>query len=209
MVKALPPARPMFTVPDRPFAAYIFDCDGTLADSMPLHYRSWLHAFEELRAPFHFDEDLFYSQGGMGFAQVVDVLNRMHGTRLDAREAARLKEAWMAEHLHHVEPIEPVLAFAREAARTHPVAVASGSPREPLFETLRAIGAKDLFPVVVSRDDVEHGKPAPDTFLLAAERLGVKPADCCVFEDTELGLTAAHAAGMTGVLVESRRRQSA
>ena len=101
--------------------------------------------------------------------------------------------------------IEPVVAFARRVAATHPVAIASGGPRDIVRRTLELKGLAALFPVVVSADDVVHGKPAPDMFLLAAKKMAVEPTHCLVFEDAEPGMRAADAAGMKWVRVASRK----
>jgi HAD superfamily hydrolase (TIGR01509 family) len=90
-------------------------------------------------------------------------------------------------------------------AKTHPTAIASGGPRNVVRQSLQCSGLSDLFPIVVSADDVTHGKPAPDMFLLAAQRMGVAPARCLVFEDAEPGMRAAEAAGMQWVRVASRK----
>ena len=102
--------------------------------------------------------------------------------------------------------IEPVVEVARRVARTYPVAIASGGPREVVRRSLDLAGLAPLFKVVVSADDVVHGKPSPDMFLLAARQMGVEPTQCLVFEDAEPGMRAAEAAGMKWVRVASRRR---
>ena len=102
--------------------------------------------------------------------------------------------------------IEPVVAFARRVARTHPVGIASGGPRDIVRRMLELTGLAPLFKLVVSADDVEHGKPAPDMFLLAAKLMGVAPGKCLVFEDAEPGMRAAEAAGMKWVRVASRKK---
>ena len=105
-----------------------------------------------------------------------------------------------------VQPIDDVCAFARErAAAGCPVSVASGGDAVTVHRTLRAIGVAELFPIVVTAEEVQRGKPAPDLFLLAAQRMGVRAADCLVFEDSLLGITAAEAAGMGSVLVTPTR----
>lgn len=195
-----------FTLPDRPFQAYIFDCDGTLADSMPLHYRAWVHAVRAQGATFDYDLDLFYSLGGMSVARTVEVLNQRFGASLDFAAVEAEKSRFFQQHVHSLEPISEVLAVLRDvAARGLPRAVASGSHRIDLVPTLQAVGAWDLVSVVVAHEDVTHSKPHPEPFLTAAARLGVDPVGCVVFEDSPLGIQAAEAAGMTPVLVRTRR----
>jgi HAD superfamily hydrolase (TIGR01509 family) len=197
----------MFTVPPGSFEGYIFDCDGTLADTMPVHYNGFLHAFGKHGAPFHFDEEDFYSWGGVALREVVERLNRKHGASVDPDAIFETKNAYMEAHAMDARPVEPVVAFARQvAAERKPVAVASGGHRDEVLRTLRAIGVEDLFPVVVTRSEVTHGKPHPETYLRAAEQLGVAPERCLVFEDATPGVESARAAGMEVVFVETRKR---
>ncbi|MFP4281533.1 MAG: HAD family hydrolase [Opitutales bacterium] len=183
--------------PDKAYAAYIFDCDGTLAHSMPLHLRAWNDGLEAAGAPFRLARENFMSVAGMALRQTVDHWNETHSLQIDHDTAINAKNRFFSAHMHEIEPLQPTVDYARElAAAAVPLAVASGGHREDVEATLRIIGVSDLFPVVVTADDVERAKPAPDLFLLAAERLGVKPEDCCVLEDSELGIQAAEACGM-------------
>ncbi len=191
-------------VTERPFAAYIFDCDGTVADTMPLHYRAWAKTMEALGG--HFPEELHYAWGGMPNVAIVQRLNEMFGTQIDPEEAIRLKHRFYLELVHEVRPIEPVVDLARRFRGTAPMAIASGGRREIVLSTLSALDLLDLFDVIVSADDYERGKPHPDPFLLAAKLMGVPAADCLVFEDTPTGIEAARAAGMYCVLVPSAEK---
>jgi HAD superfamily hydrolase (TIGR01509 family) len=191
----------MFELPDREYAAFIFDCDGTLADSMPLHQKAWSLAFGAHGATFEFGWELFMRRAGMTLERTVEELNLEFGLAMDPLRVAADQRRFYAELMHQVEPIVPVVAFARARAGRHPLSVASGGERSIVERTLKNIGVEELFPVVVVSADVPRGKPAPDLFLLAAERMGVKPADCLVFEDGQLGIDAAHSAGMGAVLV--------
>ena len=187
------------TIPPGEFAAYIFDCDGTLADTMPLHYKAWGAALCEHKATF--PEALFYELGGMRTEAIVELLNERHGYRMPPAETARRKEEFYVEMLAEIEPIEPVVAFAREVYGRLPMAVASGGLRHIVTRTLESLGILGLFDAVVCAEDYVNGKPAPDPFLVAAAKLGVEPAKCLVFEDTAIGEAAARAAGMRSVLV--------
>lgn len=192
----------LIRLPEGPFAAYIFDCDGTLADSMPHHYGAWATAFRQHGANFDFTWELFYSMAGVGLHDSVEQLNQRFGDRLDPEAVVQTQAQLHRAGVEAIKPIEPVVNLARQLARQTPVAVASGGDRIQVHGTLRAIGMENLFPVVVTIDDVSRGKPAPDLFLLAAERLGVEPTRCLVFEDSQLGLQAAEAAGMQWVYIE-------
>jgi len=190
-------------LPARRFAGYIFDCDGTLADSMPLHYHAWRYAFEKHKAKFRFTWELFYSMAGTGLHDSVRLLNERYDDTLEPLAVARDQALYLAEHHHTMEPVYDVEALARQLhGRGERIAVASGGSREQVEKTLEVCGLSDLFEVVVTQDDVERSKPAPDLFLLAAELLGVKPADCLVFEDSMLGIQAADTAGMASVYIE-------
>lgn len=191
-------------IPARDFGGYIFDLDGTLVDSMPLHYRAWDEAMQRAGLRQKLDEDLFYSLGGVPTRRVAELMGEHYGLRLDAEKVFHEKEALFLGLQAELKLIEPVVEFARRVAQTHPVAVASGGPRDIVHETLGLTGLAPLFPVVVTPEDVVFGKPAPDMFLLAAKKLGVPPADCLVFEDAEPGIAAAITAGMQWVRVPSR-----
>jgi beta-phosphoglucomutase-like phosphatase (HAD superfamily) len=191
-------------IPEGEFNGYIFDLDGTLADTMPLHYAAWNEAMHHAGLKMKLDENRFYALGGVPSRLVAELLGRHHGLELDPERVYRDKEAIFMGSLQRLELISPVVDFARNVSRTHPVAVASGGTRDVVRSTLAKTGLAPLFAVVVTADDVEHGKPAPDMFLLAAKLMGVEPAHCLVFEDGEPGIQAAKAAGMKYVFVPSR-----
>ncbi|MGV3530974.1 MAG: HAD family hydrolase [Chthoniobacteraceae bacterium] len=190
---------PALKIPPGDFAAYIFDCDGTLADTMPTHYRAWLSALGDHAESF--PEALFYELGGVPTARIVELLNERHGLNLPVDETVAQKEAVFLELSPQIAAIEPVVALAKQFAGKKPMAVASGGHRRIVMNTLRALGIADLFQAVVTAEDYQRGKPAPDPFLEAALRLGIAPAQCLVFEDTATGIAAAEAAGMQWVLV--------
>jgi len=193
---------PLFTLPTRAYSAFIFDCDGTLADSMPLHQKAWVAALRKYGATLDFSWELFMSRAGKSIELTVAELNAEFGMTLDPALVSAAQRAEYDVLALGVKPIDEVVAFARERAQAGcPVSVASGGDAPTVARTLQTIGVADLFPVVVTVEDVAHGKPAPDLFLLAAERMGVAPADCLVFEDSLLGITAAERAGMGAVLV--------
>ncbi len=193
-------------IPSGDFAGYIFDLDGTLINTMPLHYRAWDSAMRHHGLAEVLNEDLFYSLGGVPTVRVAELLGAHYGLTLDPREVETTKERMFLEKLEAVEHIAPVVEFARRVARTHPVAIATGGQPEVAIPALKAAGLQGLFKIVVTPRDVApgRGKPAPDMFLLAAEKMGVPPSRCLVFEDAEPGICAALAAGMQVVRVPSR-----
>lgn len=194
-------------LPPGNFAAYIFDCDGTLADTMPTHYRAWQTALGEHAEKF--PEAVFYELGGVPTARIVELINERHDLSLPVDETVAIKEAIFLELSSEVAAIEPVVAIAKAFAGQKPMAVASGGHRRIVLSTLRALGIVDLFKAIVTSEDYKRGKPSPDPFLEAALRLGVQPEQCLVFEDTATGIAAATAAGMQSVLVPSPSRAAA
>jgi len=187
-------------IPERAFAAFIFDCDGTLADTMPLHFRAWRRILAENGMPM--SEEFFYELGGKPTRRIFELLRDEYGLKLaDLDHAVLLKERYFVDLIHEVKPIEPVLQIARDWHGRAPLAVVSNGMRQYVELTLTAIGARDLFNTVVCVEDTARAKPFPDPFLEAARRLGVSPDECLVFEDSPLGVEAATAAGMQCVLV--------
>ena len=192
----------IFEPPSRDYAGYIFDCDGTLADSMVVHHRAWLAALAAHGATFDFHWELFTSRAGMTLPSTVRELNAQFGLALDPEGVTTSQRREYERFLPTVQPIAEVVALARRVAEeARAVSVASGGERHIVQRTLELIGLGETFPVVIAAEDVRFGKPAPDMFLLAAERMRVNPRDCVVFEDSMLGLEAAKRAGMASVLV--------
>jgi HAD superfamily hydrolase (TIGR01509 family) len=189
----------IFTPPEKLYKGYIFDCDGTVAHSMPIHYAAWRQTAEE--NGILMTEELFYSLGGVPTTRIVEILNEKFGTNLDPEQVARRKEAVYLENMGNMQPIEEVAAFARKVAKFAKVSIASGGYLPVVLETLEAIGFKDFFPVVVTTEQVSRGKPFPDMFLEAAKRMEVPPNECLVLEDSPAGIEAAKAAGMDYSLI--------
>ncbi len=193
-------------LPDSDFEGFIFDCDGTLVDSMPLHYRAWSASFAHHGAPWVWTEDEFYASAGVPDRVTVTELNERHGASLDPDSVHDYKVKWYSRHLHEIAPVSAVAALARryrEEGRR--ISVATGSDLSIVGPSLEVAGLDDLFDIIVTPADVVRGKPAPDMFLLAAERMGAAPRNCLVFEDGRPGIAAAEAAGMRWVFVPSRR----
>jgi beta-phosphoglucomutase family hydrolase len=194
------------SIPEGDFDAYIFDCDGTLVDSMPLHHRAWSASFQHHQAPFEFTEEIFYDHAGVPDLEIVRILNERFECSLDGHAIHAYKHDYFMEELHTLETIEAVAAAARSLHTKKPLAVASGSALELVKPSLEHTGLIDLFDTVVTAEMVKHGKPAPDIFLLCAKRMGVAPESCLVFEDGQAGIQAATAAGMQSVFVPRPQR---
>lgn len=176
------------------YEGLIFDMDGTLADTMPTHFIAWTRSMEA--HGIQFPEERFYALGGVPAVNVIDMLAREQGVRVDAVKLAAEKEALFLELLEEVRPVLPVKAIA-EFHREHiPMAIATGSEKWVAEKILRALGIYEWFGAIVGADCIENPKPAPDVYLRAAELIGVDPRRCHAFEDTKLGMEAARRAGM-------------
>lgn len=186
-------------LPDGPFRAYLFDCDGTIADSMPLHYLAWKQALGEQGCDF--PEDLFYRWGGMPVSEIISTLNTQRGLAMPVEEVAVRKENLYYEFLPRLTAVPEVLEVIEANHGSLPFAVVSGSTRESVTASLQSLNLLDKFDALVCAGDYRLSKPHPEAFLLAAERLGVAPETCLVFEDTAMGIEAATTAGMASVKV--------
>jgi beta-phosphoglucomutase-like phosphatase (HAD superfamily) len=186
-------------IPDRAFGGYIFDCDGTIADNMPLHYRAWSMAMADFGGEY--PEELFYAWGGRPTTVIVGLLNEKYGLALDVDETVRRKEKYYLGLIPEVVPVPEVLGIVKSIHGTVPLSVASGGHRELVEATLDVLGIRDLFQAIVCAEDYKRGKPHPEPFLLAAKLMSVPPEDCVVFEDSPIGIEAAKAANMAWVHV--------
>jgi HAD superfamily hydrolase (TIGR01509 family) len=202
-MSAAPPRTDLGSSFDRAaYDGYIFDCDGTLADTMPLHYRAWTESLADKlgRPAVEFTEALFYHFGGMPARHIVERLNHDYGYNLPVEKTAHEKEMKFVEMLPGVEPVAEVVAVLRTLLPPARVIVASGGQTGIVTDTLRRVGLRigpdEIVRRVIGSDQVQRGKPNPDLFLHAAEAIGVAPARCLVFEDAEPGFVAAKAAGM-------------
>jgi HAD superfamily hydrolase (TIGR01509 family) len=189
---------------------FIFDLDGTLADTMPAHYRAWMVTAKLYGLDF--PEDVFYGLGGMPTRKIAAMLVEKAGIRADPLEVASHKEQTFVASLATpgiIQPIAPVVEIARAHRAEGPLAIASGGQRHLVERTLAMVGIADWFAVVLCSEDTARHKPDPDVFLEAARRLGAEPVDCTVYEDTDIGLEAARRANMKGIdvrpLYEQRR----
>ncbi|MBZ4193471.1 MAG: HAD family phosphatase [Candidatus Contendobacter sp.] len=181
------------TVPDW-VRGLIFDCDGTLADSLPLHYAAWEETFAALDLPCSLE--LLLRHNGKPTDLIVALYNAEFGRTINVAEFTADKERRTYARLEQTKPLEPAAGLARRYYGRLPLAVVSGSNRANVERTLRAIGLRELFPVVLTADDGLPPKPAPELFLEAARQLQIEPGYCQVFEDADSGLEAARRAGM-------------
>lgn len=179
------------------FDAIIFDCDGTLADTMPAHYVAWRATMR--RYGIDFSEDRFYAMAGCPTDRIIQILAAEQGVTVDVVQAAREKEEAFLEALGEVLPVDPVAEVVRQTRGKLPMAVATGAIRPVLEKTLVQIGLDGWFDAIVTAEDTERHKPEPDVFLEAARRLGVAPERCQVYEDSDYGVEAARRAGMQWV----------
>ncbi|MGH7979953.1 MAG: HAD family hydrolase [Limisphaerales bacterium] len=175
----------------------IFDCDGTLADTMPLHWEAWQIIAE--RYKLHFPKDRFYSLGGVPSRDILKMLAGEQGVTLDHVAAGHEKENAYLPYLTQVRPVHAVVEIARAHFGKVPLAVASGGTQAIITDVLKHLGILHLFKAVVTSEMVKQQKPAPDIFLEAARRIGVEPQFCRAYEDTDLGLQAIRSAGMEAV----------
>jgi beta-phosphoglucomutase-like phosphatase (HAD superfamily) len=175
----------------------IFDCDGTLADTMPLHWRAW--QVITARHRIHLPEERFYSLGGVPSRDILKMLSLEQGVPIDHLAVAREKETEYLPLIAQVEPINSVVGIARANFGKIPLAVASGGTRHIIEQVLQHLGIRDLFKAIVTSEDVKNQKPAADIFLEAARRIEVPPQFCRAYEDTDLGMQAIRAAGMEAV----------
>lgn len=194
-------------LPEREFKAYLFDCDGTIVDSMPLHYIAWKKVLGEWNCEF--EEDFFYSLGGMPVAEIIATLNERHGLAMPIDRVMRKKEHLYYEILPQLTAVPEVLEHIEARHGQIPFAVVSGSTRESVRASLTILNLLDRFDTLVCAGDYKKSKPDPEGYLMAAERLGVAPEDCLVFEDTDMGIQAATAGGMASVKIPHPRERAA
>jgi len=186
-------------IPGGEFSAYLFDCDGTIADSMPLHYIAWREALGEWNCEF--EEKLFYEWGGVPIVEIVATLNKQRGLNMPVETVARRKENLYFQLLPRLKAVPEVLEHIEARHGQVPFAVVSGSALDSVTASLTTLNLLDRFEALVCAGDYKKSKPDPEAFLLAASRLRVAPGSCLVFEDTEMGIQAATAAGMVSVKV--------
>ncbi len=180
-------------------AALIFDLDGTIADTMPVHFLAYKNILSEYG--INFTPELFATLAGIPAVATIRKLNEMFGTSMDPVKIGLHKESEYEKIMHKMKPVTPVVDLVKEYYGKLPMSVGTGGYKRLAWKSLEILGLKDYFEILVSGEDVQHPKPHPETFLRCAELMGVEPEKCHVFEDGELGIQAATAAGMKSTLV--------
>jgi HAD superfamily hydrolase (TIGR01509 family) len=183
------------------FEALIFDCDGTLANTAPLHFQSLQRAFAS--QGLEISESWYRDRLGFSRKPLFQAFEREFNVTLDHEATAALSESIFASIIHEVQEIPVVASIARKHQGKMPMAVASGGQRFLVEATLKACGLMDLFDAIVTVDDVQEGKPSPALFLEAANRLKTSPDLCLVFEDSDEGVEAAKRSNMTVIDVRA------
>lgn len=179
--------------------ALIFDLDGTLADTMPVHFLAYKNIL--VKYGINFTPEIFATLAGVPAVGTIEKLNERFGSKMNAEEVGHFKEREYEKIMHKMKPIIPVMELAKKYHGILPMAVGTGGYKRLAWKTMDILGLDKYFDILVSSEDVSRPKPFPDTFLKCAELLGVEPAICEVFEDAHLGIQAAKAAGMMATLV--------
>tara|TARA_B100001173_G_scaffold148050_1_gene128406 strand:- start:3884 stop:4477 length:594 start_codon:yes stop_codon:yes gene_type:complete len=172
----------------------IFDCDGTLVDTMPIHFKAWSITTEKYGLIF--PEDRFYALGGVSPFEVLRILSSEQDKKIDFEEVTQEKESLYMQLISEAKEIPEVMEIVRSNFEKIPMAVASGGTSETVIGILNHCSIKHYFDVIVTSEDVENPKPAPDTFLEAARRMNIAPEKCRAYEDADMGIKAIIAARM-------------
>jgi len=184
---------------------WIFDCDGTVAETMRIHHRTWTHIIsKQLGKPFDFPWDLFCSMGGMSAHDTCKNLKKLYNVDLDVPLLLADGHDYLEIHLaKDVRPRKAVVAVVHHVKSLgHRTAIASAGRKSHVHTSLTATNLMHLFDAIITAEDATRLKPHPDLFLTAAARIGIDPSDCVVVEDSPRGKEAADAAGMDCILVE-------
>ena len=172
----------------------IFDIDGTLVDTMPIHFRAWQKVAEEYG--FEYPETLFYQLAGMPTAAIIRYINKHQVKKLNPEELVKAKNDAYLSLINNIRLIGPVFKIVEEYHGKLPMALGTGEYRKIALVNIRVTGLERYFDKLVTADDVTNSKPDPETFLKCAQLINVSPENCQVFEDGGAGLEAARRAGM-------------
>lgn len=182
------------------YEAFLYDCDGTLADNMMAHKL----AYEEVAANYGvgLDLNMIDEFAGMPTAIFAKEITKRYGVPLPETFASEKSQIFIDKYIEKTQPIAYVAEHLKNHVGKVKIAVVSGGSRKTVTKTLTVLGLIDLIDIMVCAGETPKGKPAPDPFLAAAEALGVDPKKCIVFEDAELGVQGAISAGMDWVRVD-------
>lgn len=186
---------------DKGYKAFLYDCDGTLADNMKAHALTYIKVAADQGVTI--DGAIIDELAGWPVPAVVREINRRYGSNMDPEEFAEIRQQlYHDEYIAKITPVEHVVDHLKAHYGKVKIAVVSGGSREAVEKTLDVLGIADLVETLVCAGETPHGKPAPDPFLAAAIKLGVEPQDCLVFEDGDPGVQSAIAAGMDWVRID-------
>ncbi|TSD64012.1 HAD-IA family hydrolase [Inquilinus sp. KBS0705] len=183
------------------FKAFLYDCDGTLADNMGAHKESYIRVAADEGVVI--EGDIIDEFAGLPTINVIGEINKRYNTNFDpAGFAQRKHDVFVSEYIEKTQPIDYVVNHLKNHAGKVKIGVVSGGGRTSVEKTLRVLGIDHLVEVLVCAGETPHGKPYADPFLAAAKQLGVEPNKCLVFEDGEPGVQAAEAAGMQWIRID-------
>jgi HAD superfamily hydrolase (TIGR01509 family) len=183
------------------YEAYLYDCDGTLADNMLAHRDTYVQVAAD--AGVIINCDIIDELAGLPIPAVVIEINKRYGSNFDPDEFTALKtELYHNEYIAQIKPVVHVVEHLKASYGKIRIAVVSGGSRDAITKTLKVLGLTDLVELLVCAGETSRGKPFPDPFLAAAELLGVEPAKCLVFEDGDPGVRSATAAGMHSIRID-------
>ncbi|GAA4100804.1 HAD-IA family hydrolase [Mucilaginibacter panaciglaebae] len=186
---------------DKGYKAFLYDCDGTLADNMKAHALTYIKVAADQGV--HINGEIIDELAGWPVPAVVKEINKRYGSNMDPEEFAEIRQKlYHDEYIAKITPVEHVVDHLKAHYGKVPIAVVSGGSREAVEKTLNVLGIADLVETLVCAGETPHGKPYPDPFLAAAVKLGVDPKHCLVFEDGDPGVQSAIAAGMDWVRID-------
>lgn len=182
---------------DKRAKGLIFDLDGTIADTMPVHFSVYRDILLDYGVDF--TPEIFATLAGIPAVGTFEHINRIFGLNINAAEMGHYKELEYEKRMHLIKPVDHVVEIIRAYHGRLPMSVGTGGYKRLAWKSLEILGLDSFFTILVSAEDVSRHKPDPETFLKCAGLMGVSPAYCQVFEDGELGMRAAASAGMLAV----------
>lgn len=183
------------------YEAFLYDCDGTLADNMQAHKDTYVKVAAD--HGIEIDDAIIDEFAGLPIPRVIEEINKRYNCDFDPQTFERLKyDLYYNEYIQHIKPVQHVTDHLLAHAAKVKIGVVSGGSPEAIRKTLEILNLSSHVEALVCAGDTERGKPFPDPFLLAAEKLGVQPSSCLVFEDGEAGVKAAEAAGMDWIRID-------